>query len=273
MMQYGKQHFWQSNGTLRRCVPLVLFCITAISLPAVPQSPLKIVGGAIPYVLHPDFPGPHNDIFFDVLSKQATNNSHDIRILPYARALRDFLAKKLDCLYPTIDNTDNISREMLSSGKVRFSRAVNALKLYAFTPKTATPIRTLEDMRGKTIVGTEKQLEAMYPSQEHYDLTFLYVIDQVKSFELLDRGRADIAVTYGMDAYATMHDRIEPITHAPFQKLDGYTYDPGLVLLKRRELLACWTNTASHQFIDEFNDAIEQLEHEGRLAKIFNVQH
>lgn len=247
-------------------IALTLATATAAQEPEADR--LRIIGGTVPHVLHPEIPGPHNYILEKILPEVAVGNAV-FSTLPYARALRDFKAQLYDCLYATTNNPVYFDQALVADGTLIFSEPVNTLALRAFTRAGEPFISSWQDLYGKTLVGTLNQLRGIRARLSDDEAQFITVVNAEKAFELLEKGRANVAMVYGMDAYLTVapgaliEQNTAPTAAAKF------AFDAGFAPIEWGEIMVCWNGPQSQPLMAAFNSEIGQLREDGLLENLF----
>ena len=239
---------------------LLLAAITvAVQTPSVRAEHLSIIGGEIPFVFHSRKPGPHN-VFYDTVLKDVAG-AHDIKYLPYKRALRDFNAGSADCLYVATANTIDYPNQAIAKGNIIFSEPINWIHLRAYTRHGTPPISALKDFEGKVAAGSKSLLatlqKVLAPKTQ---VALIPTIDHLKAFDLLAEDRVEVVIAFGLDA-----------NEAELQTGRGpFTFDEKLILDTRHEVVACWKTIDTLSFLAKLDSTIIDLEKQNRLAKIFS---
>lgn len=234
------------------------------------MADIHVVGGTVPFVLHGEHPGPHNIIFNTTIVEAAPSNL-ERTMLPYARAIRDFQAREFDCLYATTNNPFYFAPSLIENQILLISRPVNTIKLHVYSRDGENVIHALEDMRGKTIVGTRNQLRPVKEQLGTEGARFITVFDAPKAFELLNIKRADIAAVYNMDAHLTVPGQIAKYSAQNKPQTTRYLYDARFAPAEWGEILACWNRPETKLFIENFDKQVTQLEATGDLSSIFDA--
>ncbi len=241
-----------------------------IAYSSITMADIHMVGGTVPYVLHPEQSGPHNIIFDTTIGEAAPSNLKRT-MLPYARAIRDFQAREFDCMYATTNNPFYFAPSLIENQILLISRPVNTIKLHIYSRDGESVIHTLDDMRGKTIVGTRNQLRPVREQLGQNGARFITVFDAPKAFELLKIKRADVAAVYNMDAHLTVPGQIAEHRANSKPEKTQYLYDARLAPAEWGEILACWNRPETKLFIESFNKLITNLETAGALNSIFEA--
>lgn len=236
------------------------------------DTTINLVGGAVPFVLHPEQKGPHN-LIYDTTLIEVADGPLKRTMLPYARALRDFQAHEFDCIYATTNNTFYFAPSLVEEGRLLFSRPVNTIKLHTYTRLETPAIQSLQDLKGKTLVGTKNQLRAVRQQLGPDDARFITVFDAPKAFELVEKKRADVAVVYNMDARLTVPGAIARYGDVQLPETIRYHYDPDFAPIEWGEILACWATPATKRYMQNFNKQINFMEDMGALSSIFSAFH
>ncbi len=220
---------------------------------------ISFIGGEIPYVFHHEQTGPHNEFYQRVLLQSLA--SHEIKFLPYRRALRDFSARSADCLFVATDTKEDYPQEAIAKNEIIFSDPINRIDLHAYTRLDEPAIKSMSDLKGKTIAGAHSYL-AKLKSLAHMPSNKLVIgtVDFIKAFDLLRRGRVDVVVAYDFDRV-----RSETI-----HKSTGYNFDPDFIIESTNEVVACWARLETIGFIETLNAKIKDLRQNKKLKPIFD---
>lgn len=239
---------------------------------------LKVSVGTIPFVLHEQNPGPHNEVFHSVILESALP-TYKINMIPHYRANRDFLSRQSNCLYITVDDpplypegSDANALLPTDAGydtSIRFSLPINQIKLHIYTREGEPIIGSYGDMKDKVIIGVRTQLKNVQGTLQQKGAIILYIEDYTKGFQLLDRGRADAIITYSMDVQVMLEaERAEAgLLSAPLRR--RYSYDKNFAIRSVNEITACWRSPEADRFIDRINTQINFLRNNGNLDIIF----
>lgn len=251
---------------------------TSVSATEPTQTSLTLSVGTIPFVLHEDHPGPHNELFHDIILK-SVRPTYKINMIPHYRANRDFLSKQSDCLYITVDDPPlypiGSSDKALAAGtdpkfkdSVRFSQPFNQIRLHVYTRAGDPIINDYSDMSDKVIIGVRTQLRNVQNLIQQQGAIILYIEDYTKGFQLLDKGRADAIITYSMDVQVMLEAEQAQATTQPVQERK-YGYHPDFTIRTVNEIVACWRSSEADIFLDRVNVRIAALRKTGYLKSIF----
>lgn len=229
-------------------VSTFLLFLLLIAAPANAEH-ISFIGGQIPYVFHSEKRGPHN-IFFDKMMAK-NQGTHDITYMPYRRALRLFNAGKSDCIFVATDKASDYPREAVEAGQILFSRPINEIRLRAYSLKGRPTIASREDLKGRVVAGAKshiKSLKARLPQIEN--MSFITTETHVKAFELMNRGRVDVVLAYEQDEVQLKNQMFK----------GAYSFSPTFVVESRNEVMACWKNEITVEFITMVNTMIDKPE-------------
>ncbi|WP_262696075.1 substrate-binding periplasmic protein [Kordiimonas aquimaris] len=244
--------------TKRRLVSVSLATAIVISWPTKAEH-ISFIGGEIPYVFHQKQTGPHNEFYQHVIQQSMV--SHEIKFLPYRRAMRDFSVRRADCLYVATDTKEDYPQEAIAKNEIVFSDPINSINLHAYTRLDESAIKSMSDLKGKVVAGARSHLKKLTSlanvssNRIHIDTT-----DHIKAFDLLDRGRVDVVIAYEFD-----HVRSEA-TH----NFTRHNFDQDFVIETTNEVVACWTSVDTTGFIKTLNAKIKDLQQNKKLEKMFN---
>lgn len=267
---------------------LLLFCAAAVSLHFMasdkagyadePTEMLTVSVGTIPYVLHSEKPGPHNEVLDAVLLK-AAKPGYQITMVPHYRANRDFFSHQSDCLYITVSDPvlypegsgENIMAPdaPLYKNSIRLSQPINSIQLRAYTRQGEPVIRSYEDLEGKVIIGVRTQLQNIHDKLKEHGAIILMIEDFTKGLQLLDKGRADAVITYSMDVQVMVDDEHTKASIKDVPILPRHSHDQSFSLLSVSEHIACWRSPEADQFLNRVNGHIQTLQETGLLEAIF----
>lgn len=245
--------------TKRRLVSVSLATAIVVSWPAKAEH-ISFIDGEIPYVFHQKQTGPHNEFYEHVIQQSMV--SHEIKFLPYRRAMRDFSARHADCLYVATDTKEDYPQEAIAKNEIVFSDPINRINLHAYTRLDEPAIKSMSDLKGKVIAGARSHLKKLTSvanvssNRIHFDTT-----DHIKAFDLLDRGRVDVVIAYEFD-----HVRSEA-TH----NFTRHNFDQDFVIETTNEVVACWVSADTTGFIKTLNAKIKDLRQNKNLEKMFDT--
>ncbi len=232
--------------------------IVAICVGPVKAEHISIIGGEIPFVFHHEQLGPHNEFYEQVLRKSVI--SHEIKYLPYRRALRDFSARNADCLYVATDTREDYPSDAMANNEIIFSNAINRINLHAYTRAEDPVIEKLSDLAGKTIAGAASHLEKLteQPDPENKFIR-ISTIDHIKAFDLLQRRRVDVVVAYEFDR----------VRSESAETRDRHQFNNDFIIDTANEVVACWVSSDTREFIDTLNIAIADWQTDDKLGALF----
>ena len=220
---------------------------------------VELIAGEVAHIFHRVYPGPHNVIFDRVLGR--VGQPLNIKYLPFRRALRDFNARRADCLYVTADNPLDYPHGAVANGEIIFSSPITYLRLNAYTRAGEPVIEGFAGFKGKTVVGVPSQLALLQRYLVEPDATQYLSIDETeRGFKLLRMRRVDVALSIDLDAEKTQ-------TPAQFAQVSTARE---FAIERQSEVLACWGRPATKSFINSFSDQIKLMRATGELRSIFS---
>jgi len=242
---------------IHRYVTILVVAFVALWSP-VKAEHISIIGGEIPFVFHHAKPGPHNTFYEQVLRKCVS--SHEIKYLPYRRAVRDFAARGADCLYVATDTKENYPKDAIANNEIIFSNTINRINLHAYTRRDAPVIKSLMDLAGKTIAGAPSHLEKLstLPNLKN-KLNTISTINHIKAFDLLERERVDVVLAYEFD---------HALSEAG-QNSDPHHFNNDFIINTTNEVVACWVSPDTTEFINTLNTAIAKWRESKKLDALF----
>ena len=244
--------------TKRRLVSVSLATAMVVSWPVMAEH-ISFIGGEIPYVFHQKQSGPHNEFYERVLQQSLV--SHEIKFLPYRRAIRDFSARSADCLYVATDSKEDYPQEAIAKNEIIFSVPINRINLHAYTRLDEPAIKSMSDLEGKVIAGARSHLKKLTSVAKVFsDKVVIDTADHVKAFDLLKRGRVDVVIAYEFD-------RARSEAARNFSK---HNFDQDFIIETTNEVVACWVSVDTTGFIKTLNAKIKNLRQNKKLEKMFD---
>jgi glutamate/aspartate transport system substrate-binding protein len=152
--------------------------------------------------------------------------------------------------------TNNLEREKVVSFSITYFVAANR-----FMAKAAAKLRTLDDLKGKTVVSTIgstnlRQISEL-DAQRHLGLTILAAKDNGEAFRMLESDRAD---AFSMDDILLYSRMAESATPGDYTVSDeALSVEPYGIMLQRGD-------PAFKKVID---DAMSAIYHSGEIHKIY----
>ncbi|GLR86393.1 amino acid ABC transporter substrate-binding protein [Bradyrhizobium iriomotense] len=152
--------------------------------------------------------------------------------------------------------TNNIERQKVVSFSTTYFVAANR-----FMSKTKAKLRTLDDLKGRTVVSTIgstnlKQLSELN-AQRHLDLTILAAKDNGEAFRMLESDRADAFVMDDILLYSRMAHSTTPGEYSVSE--DALSVEPYGIMLRRDD-------PAFKKVVD---DALTAVYRGGEIQKIY----
>ena len=243
----------------RQLVSVSLATAMMVSWP-VKAEHISFFGGEIPYVFHQEQTGPHNEFYERVL--QQSLDSHEIKFLPYRRAIRDFSARSADCLYVATDTKEDYPQEAIAKNEIIFSAPINRINLHAYTRLDEPTVKSMSDLEGKVIAGARSHLKKLTSlAKVSSNRIVIGTADHIKAFDLLDRGRVDVVIAYEFD-------HVSSETTHNFTK---HNFDQDFIIKTTNEVVACWTSVETTSFIGTLNDKIKDLRQNKKLEEMFDL--
>jgi hypothetical protein len=244
--------------TKRRLVSVSLATAIVVSWPTKAEH-ISFIGGEIPYVFHQKQTGPHNEFYQHVIQQSMV--SHEIKFLPYRRAMRDFSVRRADCLYVATDTKEDYPQEAIAKNEIVFSDPINSINLHAYTRLDESAIKSMSDLKGKVIAGARSHLKKLTSvAKASPDKVVVDTADHVKAFDLLKRGRVDMVIAYEFD-------RARSETARNFSK---HNFDQNFIIETTNEVVACWASVDTTGFIKTLNAKIKNLHQTSKLEKMFD---
>ena len=152
--------------------------------------------------------------------------------------------------------TNNLEREKVVSFSITYFVAANR-----FLAKTAAQLRTLDDLKGKTVVSTIgstnlRQISEL-DEQRHLGLTILAAKDNGEAFRMLESDRADAFVMDDILLYSRVADTPVPTDYTISD--EALSVEPYGIMLRRDD-------PAFKKVVD---DAMSELYRSGEIQKIY----
>lgn len=126
--------------------------------------------------------------------------------------------------------TNNLERQKVVAFSITYFVAANR-----FAAKAAARLRTLDDLKGKTVVSTIgstniKQISELN-RQRHLDLTILAAKDNGEAFRMLESNRADAFVMDDILLYSLVADSPRPTDYTVSE--DALSIEPYGIMMRR----------------------------------------
>jgi len=154
----------------------------------------------------------------------------EVKLVPITPALRipSILSEKIDIACDTM--TNNIERQKVVAFSSTYFVAANR-----FVSKVAANLRTLDDLKGKTVVSTIastnlKQISELN-EQRHLGLTILAAKDNFEAFRMLETDRAAAVVMDDILLYGLVANSAAPADYVVSD--DALSVEPYGILLRR----------------------------------------
>ncbi len=217
---------------------------------------ISLGGPSIEGVFAADGVGPYWEFYSDIMA--SAPHTVDIRLLPIKRYTRSFFSREVDCLYMVSDDEIFYRDHGVDANQFLASPAFNRINLHAYTLASRPVLRSMAGLEGKAIVGDES-LHASTIAKRR--LPFLSDIHYAKTiddtFELVTAGRAQVVLSYSLDAEAYF---------ARVGRRDFHS-DPNFVLLSLGERFTCWPSDKAAGFIAHVSARVELLRERGDLRE------
>ena len=154
----------------------------------------------------------------------------EVKLVPITPALRipSILSEKIDLACDTM--TNNLERQKVVTFSSTYFVAANR-----FVSKVAAHLRTLDDLKGKTVVSTIastnlKQISELN-EQRHLGLTILAAKDNFEAFRVLETDRAAAVVMDDILLYGLVANSSAPADYIVSE--DALSVEPYGILLRR----------------------------------------
>ena len=154
----------------------------------------------------------------------------EVKLVPITPALRipSILSEKIDLACDTM--TNNLERQKVVAFSSTYFVAANR-----FVSKVAANLRTLDDLKGKTVVSTIastnlKQISELN-EQRHLGLTILAAKDNFEAFRMLETDRAAAVVMDDILLYGLVANSAAPADYVVSD--DALSVEPYGILLRR----------------------------------------
>jgi glutamate/aspartate transport system substrate-binding protein len=180
----------------------------------------------------------------------------DVKLVPVTPSgrIQSVLNETIDLECGT--TTNNLEREKVVSFSITYFVAANR-----FMAKAAANLRTLDDLKGKTVVSTIgstnlRQISEL-DAQRHLDLTILAAKDNSEAFRMLESDRADAFVMDDILLYSRMAHSTTPGEYTVSD--DALSVEPYGIMLRRDD-------PAFKKVVD---DAMSAIYRSGDIQKIY----
>jgi len=180
----------------------------------------------------------------------------EVKLVPITPSLRIpyVLSEKIDLGCETM--TNNLERQKVVAFSSTYFVAANR-----FVSKVAANLRTLDDLKGKTVVSTIastnlKQISELN-AQRHLGLTILAAKDNFEAFRMLESDRAAAVVMDDILLYGLVANSAAPADYVVSD--DALSVEPYGILLRRDDPV----------FKKVADDALEALFRNGDINKIY----
>jgi glutamate/aspartate transport system substrate-binding protein len=154
----------------------------------------------------------------------------DVKLVPLTPSLRvpSILSEKIDLGCETM--TNNVERQKVVAFSSTYFVAANR-----FVSKVAANLRTLDDLKGRTVVSTIgstnlKQISEIN-AQRHLDLTIIAAKDNFEAFRMLETDRATAVVMDDILLYSLAANSAAPADYVVSD--DALSVEPYGILLRR----------------------------------------
>jgi glutamate/aspartate transport system substrate-binding protein len=154
----------------------------------------------------------------------------EVKLVPITPSLRVplILSEKIDLACETM--TNNVERQKVVAFSSTFFVAANR-----FLSKVAANLRTLDDLKGRTVVSTIgstnlKQISELN-AQRHLGLTIIGAKDNFEAFRMLESDRAAAVVMDDILLYSTVANSAAPADYVVSD--DALSVEPYGILLRR----------------------------------------
>jgi glutamate/aspartate transport system substrate-binding protein len=180
----------------------------------------------------------------------------EIKLVPITPSLRipSILSEKIDLACETM--TNNLERQKVVAFSSTYFVAANR-----FVSKVAANLRTLDDLKGRTVVSTIastnlKQISEL-DAQRHLGLTIVAAKDNFEAFRMLESDRAAAVVMDDILLYSLVANSTAPADYVVSD--DALSVEPYGILLRRDD-------PAFKKVVD---DAMSAIYRNGEINKIY----
>ncbi|MCK1554420.1 amino acid ABC transporter substrate-binding protein [Bradyrhizobium sp. 177] len=154
----------------------------------------------------------------------------EVKLVPITPSLRipSILTEKIDLACETM--TNNLERQKVVAFSSTYFVAANR-----FVSKAAAALRTVDDLKGRTVVSTIastnlKQISELN-AQRHLGLTIVAAKDNFEAFRMLETGRATAVVMDDILLYSLVANSTAPADYVVSD--DALSVEPYGILLRR----------------------------------------
>jgi glutamate/aspartate transport system substrate-binding protein len=180
----------------------------------------------------------------------------EIKLVPITPSLRipSILSEKIDLACETM--TNNLERQKVVAFSSTYFVAANR-----FVSKVAANLRTLDDLKGRTVVSTIastnlKQISEL-DAQRHLGLTIVAAKDNFEAFRMLESDRAAAVVMDDILLYSLVANSAAPADYVVSD--DALSVEPYGILLRRDD----------PAFKKVADDAMSAIYRNGEINKIY----
>jgi len=181
----------------------------------------------------------------------------EVKLVPITPSLRvpSILSEKIDLACETM--TNNLERQKVVAFSSTYFVAANR-----FVSKVAANLRTLDDLKGRTVVSTIgstnlKQISELN-EQRHLGLTIVAAKDNFEAFRMLESDRAAAVVMDDILLYSTVANSAAPADYVVSD--DALSVEPYGILLRRDD----------PTFKKVADDALAAIYRNGNINKIYS---
>lgn len=226
---------------------LALYCQAAFSI--------TLIGSEVDNRLNINNTGEYNVLLSHLLKEIDT----EMEILPMAKALTAF-ADHSDCLFPTTITAIKQVRPKLKDIDLLESKPIDLVSSHFMRRPSDTIISTPDQLSGLTITTwLGVPLEKIY-SDVSFDQNM--VLDQTAALKKLYKERTDVILGFIPDTLIALEKLDFPLP----------VYDDQFIAVGAMSgiTLVCKPSAENQQFINQFNDNLDQLKKNNQFKKIFS---
>lgn len=219
------------------------------------EHPVVISAGRIPFVFHPEKPGPYNQIID--LMRRGLERPVEIEFFPLTSAMGQMADEKYDCFAMALRHSPNWQRIGLDQNQYVFIGPVAWLEIGLYT----RPGQTVPDGHSDDFIlasdGTIADLKTVF--EGHWETHDLQETDSfVEALELLADGSVDGVLAYDVDVRSLAEDH----------PLNGkFTYS-GIMVAELEDGLMCKSTSGMFPIILGLQENLDKLAADGTLERL-----
>ena len=233
-----------------------LIALASLSVRA--DHAIRIGGPAIEGVFEKGKPSPYWDFYKEIAAGSPVQI--DLHMQPVKRFTRAFFQHEYDCMYMASEDEKYYRDNGKELWELLFTPVFNRLSMHAYTSMAAAEVHSLDDLAGKTLVGDEGlHVSSIAQRRLSFAKSMLYAKTVDDAFALVASGRAQVVITYSIDAQQYFERVGEKAYHA----------DKKFMLMSLGEQFTCWPGNHGEEFVSYATKRINDLKANGEIKSRF----